>query len=163
MTRDEQEKRDRECAEMERKFRNPAGDHKYGGVIPCPKCGMMTYAGQEHECPATKIKEGHPLKFDFPPDTTVHMDTGTPPSKMRSTGLRVPEINPNPVREADATALAAEAFKTNPLPAQPEKDRSLIWDDCPACAYKHLTAGMDGLSREGDDRDSRIRNGVPGK
>lgn len=167
MTRDEQAQRDQRAAEME---------VKYGGVYPCPKCGMMTYPSREHKCPATKIKEAHPLKWDLPPGTTVHMDTGTPPRKMRSSEprtreevderlvaelgaamrgastsarLRVPEIKPNPAQEADATALATAALKANPLPAQPEKDKSLIWDDCPACAYKHLTAAYAALTSLG--------------
>ena len=100
MTRDEQEKRLRELAETGRNITNPASDAKYGGVVPCPKCGMMTYPGRKHDCPMSRL----------------------------------------------AVTLTEAAFAAA-MP--PEKDKSLIWDDCPSCAYKHLTAAYAALTSLG--------------
>ena len=44
--------------------------------------------------------------------------------------------------------LARTAAKT--APARGEKDKSMIWDDCPECARKHLSAAYAALTGAAD-------------
>ena len=56
-----------------------------------------------------------------------------------------------PSRESPTTWLCGDCFdKPAVPPKEPEQDKEYIWEECPACAYKHLTAAYAALTALAD-------------